>query len=121
MKMAKGLTILCRSGAMASMDPNVATKLADAALDKGYDVRMFFYGEGVTCIKEGQGPKRFPNTGEELKKLIAKGLVISSCETCAGARGLHRGEEIENAKIGSLTSDLATFVSESERMITVGR
>jgi tRNA 2-thiouridine synthesizing protein D len=104
--MAKTLTIFLRTGSMMAMDANIATKLARAAMDKGYTVHIFGYGEGVTTVKKGQKPKRFPNVGEE---------------TCFAARGFERGEEISTAKVGSLTNDLFKFIQESDRLVTIAR
>ncbi|HOE53183.1 MAG TPA: DsrE family protein [Methanomassiliicoccales archaeon] len=115
------MVIQIRSGTMMNMDTNIAVKLARAALDKGYGVRMFGYGEGVTLIKKGQDPKRFPNVGNETKELVEKGLEVVVCETCCKARGIARGEEIEGTKIGSLTNDLSRFVAEGDRMVTLAR
>ena len=119
--MAKTLTILWRTGSMMAMDANVAVKLAKAALDKGYKVRLFGYGEGVTAVKKGQNPKRFPNVGKDLEEIIKQGAGVAICETCFAARGFERGEEIQGAKIGSLTNDLFKFVSESNRLVTIAR
>ena len=119
--MTKTMTIIWRSGSMMAMDVNVADKLASAALKKGYKVNMFGYGEGITAVKEGQAPKRFPNTGEELKALAKDGAVISLCETCYAARGFQRGEEVEGVTVGSLTNNLYKFVKESDRLVTVAR
>lgn len=119
--MAKTMTIIWRSGSMMAMDANIATKLAKAALEKGYKVNMFGYGEGITAVKKGQAPKRFPNVGEELQELAKAGAAISLCETCYAARGFQRGEEIEGVKIGSLTNNLFGFVSESDRLVTIAR
>jgi sulfur relay (sulfurtransferase) complex TusBCD TusD component (DsrE family) len=106
---------------MMNMDTNVTVKLAQAALMKGYGVRIFGYGEAVTLVKDGQDPKRFPNVGKEIKELVGKGLEVVVCETCCKARGILRGEEIEGTKIGSLTNDLSRFVSEGDRMVTIAR
>ncbi len=119
--MAKTMVIQLRTGSMMNMDSNVAVKLARAALEKGYNVRMFGYGEGITTIKEGQDPKRFPNVGKELGELVQKGLVVVVCETCCAARGIHRGEEVKGTKIGSLTNDLSKFVKEGDTMVTIAR
>lgn len=119
--MTKTLTILWRTGSMMAMDANVAVKLAKAALEKGYKVHMFGYGEGVTAVKKGQNPKRFPNVGKDLEELLGKGAVAAICETCYAARGFERGEEISGAKVGSLTNDLFKFVSESDRLVTIAR
>ncbi len=119
--MTKTLTILFRTGAMMAMDANVAVKLAKAALEKGYHVHLFGYGEGVTAVKKGQKPKRFPNVGDELQEVQAGGATTAVCETCFAARGFERGEEIEGAKVGSLTNDLFKFLSESDRLVTIAR
>ncbi len=116
------LTIQIRSGTMMTMDPNVALKLAKAALDKGHTVKIFCYGEGVTLVKAGQSPKRFPNVGDILKELASEsGVDIVACETCCSARGLQRGEEVEGTRIGSITNDFSLFVSESDRLVTISR
>jgi tRNA 2-thiouridine synthesizing protein D len=119
--MTKTLTIMWRTGSMMAMDANVAVKLAKAALEKGYKVHMFGYGEGVTAVKKGQNPKRFPNVGKELEEVFGQGAVAAVCETCYAARGFERGEEIQGAKVGSLTNDLFKFVSDSDRLITIAR
>lgn len=119
--MTKTMTIIWRTGSMMAMDANVATKLASAAVRKGYKVNMFGYGEGITAVKKGQTPKRFPNVGADLEALAKQGVAIALCEACYTARGFQRGEEIEGAKVGSLTNDLFGFVAESDRLVTVAR
>lgn len=115
------LTIQIRSGTMMNMDTNVAVKLAKAALDKGHQVKVFGYGEGVTLVKDGQDPKRFPNVGALTAELASRGAEVIVCNTCTTARGIKRGEEIKGTVIGSITNDLSRFVSESDRMITIAR
>lgn len=119
--MGKELTILLKSGPMMSMEPNTAIKLANAALDKGYGVNIFCYGEGVLSIKKGQAPKRFPNVGKELTELVRRGAKLAICETCSTARGLHAGEEIPGSKIGRLTGEFVDFFDHSTRLVTLGR
>lgn len=119
--MPKTLTILWRTGSMMAMDANVAAKIASAAIEKGYKVNMFGYGEGITAVKKGQQPKRFPNVGNELEELVKKGVSIAICETCYAARGFERGEEIPGVKVGSLTNDLFRFVGDSDRLVTIAR
>ncbi|HTY47602.1 MAG TPA: DsrE family protein [Methanomassiliicoccales archaeon] len=119
--MTKTLLVHLRSGSMMNMDSNLAVKLMSAALDQGYNVRFFGYGEGITVIKEGQDPKRFPNVGKELIQLAERGATIVVCETCCAARGIHRGEEVKGSKIGSLTNDFSKFVAEADRIVTLAR
>lgn len=115
------LLIQIRSGTMMNMDTNVLVKLSQAALDQGHEVKVFAYGEGITVLKDGQEPKRFPNVGQILKDQTSQELVLAACETCCYARGIKRGEEFEGAKIGSMTNDLSVFVSECDRMVTLAR
>lgn len=106
---------------MMSMEGNVATKLIEAAIEKGYKTHIFCFGESVTALKSGQAPKRFPNLGEDLQKLVKKGLKISVCSTCADARGFTQDLLIEGAKIGSLTNAFAAFLDDSDKVVTLGR
>ena len=106
---------------MMNMDSNVAVKLAKAAMDKGHQVKIFGYGEGIFLIKEGQDPKRFPNVGKETAVLVARGLEAVVCETCCAARGMHRGEEMKGTKIGSITNDFSRMASEADRLVTIAR
>ncbi|HIJ00076.1 MAG TPA: sulfur reduction protein DsrE [Candidatus Methanomethylophilaceae archaeon] len=115
------LLIQIRSGTMMNMDTNVLVKLSQAALDQGHKVKVFAYGEGITTLKDGQDPKRFPNVGEILKEQIPQGLSLVACETCCYARGIKRGEEFEGSKIGSLTNDLSVFIADCDRMVTSAR
>lgn len=115
------LAIQIRTGTMMNMDTNVAVKLAQAAMDKGHKVKIFGYGEGITLIKDGQDPKRFPNVGKITQELAGKGLEVVVCETCCAARGVHRGEEIKGTKIGSITNDFSRFAAESDRLVTLAR
>lgn len=119
--MAKGLTILLLSGSMQSMEGNVATKLADAAIKKGYNTNLYCFGEAITAVKSGQKPKRFPNLGQDLGTLANKGLKIAVCCTCADARGVDGKEMIEGAVVGSLTNDFASYLENSDKLITLGR
>ncbi|MBE0517810.1 MAG: DsrE family protein [Thermoplasmata archaeon] len=119
--MTKTLTIIWRTGSMMAMDANIAIKLAGAARAKGYKVNMFGYGEGVTAVKKGQNPKRFPSVGNDLEAAGKNGVTQAICETCFAARGFERGEEIPSAKVGSLTNDLFKFLSESDRLVTIAR
>ena len=115
------MLIQTRSGTMMNMDNNVVTKLARAALDRGHEVMVFGYGEGVTAIKDGQDPRRFPNVGKILQDYTQEGMLVTVCETRCYARGIKRGEEFPGSKIGSMTNDLSVFVSDADRMVTIAR
>jgi sulfur relay (sulfurtransferase) complex TusBCD TusD component (DsrE family) len=115
------LCIQLRTGTMMNMDSNVAVKLARAAMEKGHQVKIFGYGEGIFLIKDGQDPKRFPNVGKEVAEMVADGLEAVVCQTCCAARGMGRGEEIKSTKIGSITNDFSRMASQADRLVTIAR
>jgi len=117
----KILTILLRSGPMMSTEAYLAALLGGAALDAGYGVNVFGYGEGALIAKKGQGPKRFPNIEKMFKELAVRGAKIAVCSTCSKARGVFEDDAYEGVKVGSLTNDLFGYLSQSDRVITLGR
>lgn len=88
----KTLTILLLKGPYASQQAEYACKVAEKAIDLGYNVNMFLYADGVHAAMKGQAPKVFLNIGEYLTKLAKKGVSIKSCERCSRARGYVEGE-----------------------------
>lgn len=119
--MAKSLTILLFSGAMMSMEANVAVTLGETALDMGHNVNLFLFGEAVTAAIKDQAPKRFPSLSEDLGRMVGKGLNIAVCSTCCLGRGIKEEYLIEGAKVGSLTEDFTDFMEEADRLIMLGR
>ena len=119
--MAKNLTILLFSGAMMSMEANVAVTLGETALNMGHTVNLFLFGEAVTAAIKDQTPKRFPSLSEDLNRMVGKGLKIAVCSTCCTGRGIKEEYLIDGAKIGSLTEDFTDFMEEADRLIMLGR
>jgi sulfur relay (sulfurtransferase) complex TusBCD TusD component (DsrE family) len=73
-------------------------RVARRALEKGFAVDIFLYGDAVHTHLVGQKPKNFLNIGDELVKLAEMGANVLSCLICAIARG-YIGEYNEVAKI----------------------
>ncbi len=119
--MTKSLTILLFSGAMMTMEANVAFGLAETALDMDHKVNLFLYGEAVTAAIKDQAPKRFPNLSEHLNRMVGKGLKIAVCSTCCIGRGIKPEYLIDGAKYGSLTEDFTDFIEEADRLVMLGR
>ena len=119
--MGKSLTILLFSGAMMSMEANVAVTLGESALHRGHEVNLFLFGEAVTAAIKDQEPKRFPSLSRDLTRMVGKGLKIAVCSTCAQGRGIKEEYLIEGAKIGSLTEDFTDFMENADRLIMLGR
>ncbi len=88
----KTLTLLLLKGPYASQQAEYACKVAEKAIELGYNVNMFLYGDGVHAAMKGQAPKKFMNIGEYLTSLARKGVSIISCERCSRARGYVEGE-----------------------------
>ncbi len=117
----KTLTILLRSGPMMSTEAYLAAVIGSAALDAGYGVNIFGYGEGALIARKRQNPKRFPDTEELFGKLAKRGANIAVCSSCSKARGVFEEDVYEGAKVGSLTTDLFDYLEDSHRVITLGR
>jgi tRNA 2-thiouridine synthesizing protein D len=88
----KTLGIMLFSGPYGSQDADHMCRLAEKALEKGYGVNIFLYGEGVHAQLKGQDPELFMNIGARLQKLRERGAVIKSCMRCSKARGYVEGE-----------------------------
>ena len=89
------LAMMLFSGPYGSQGADHLCRIAERALDKGYRVEIFLYGEGVHAQLDGQAPKVFFNVGQALKMLADKGAVIKSCVRCSQARGYVDGEFLE--------------------------
>ena len=112
------LTILLTAGAMMTTGPYKALKIAEAALLKGHTVNLFCFGEGMTVLRKGQKPKRFPNSEAMIVDLIGKGLNVTACRTCSTARGYEPQDFVEGSKFGRLT-DYITWAKRSDRVVHI--
>jgi tRNA 2-thiouridine synthesizing protein D len=115
--MAK-LGILLTEGPWQTENYEIFARLAEAALDKGYEVEGFWYIDGVYNALKGQKfPEDVPLPVERMKKLIEKGAKIRACGICVNARGLEGGKDyIEGAPVGGLP-DFADMISESDALV----
>ena len=88
----KILSMMLFTGPYGSQDADYMCRLAETALDKGYGVQIFLYGDGVHAQLTSQEPKVFYNVGEALERLVSKGAIVKSCVRCSQARGYVEGE-----------------------------
>ena len=94
--------------------------IADAALDKGHEVYIFKYLDGVYNPISHQ---RFPDLNilpkDRFVQLIKKGAKIIACGICVNARGLENGKDyIDGVKVGGLP-DFAEIQGEVDRLISL--
>ncbi len=127
----KTLAMMLFSGPYGSQEADHMCRIADKALEKGYGVQIFLYGDGVHAQMAGQDPKVFFNVGEAFTKLVEKGAVIKSCVRCSQARGYIEGEfdeeqdrypssrSIDAVKIYSLYGFI-NMIKKGDKLITFG-
>ncbi len=117
---------MAQIGILLTMGPfqfenwETAVNIAEAALDKGHQVRIFHYLDGILNPNKNQ---TFPDLEEMPKdrfaKLVAKGVKPIACGICVNARGLENGKDyLPGVKIGGLP-DLADIVGEVDRLIAL--
>jgi tRNA 2-thiouridine synthesizing protein D len=117
--MAK-LGILLTLGPYQFENWETAANIAEAALDKGHEVKFFYYLDGVyNPIKFQTFPDMEVMPKDRVGKLIQKGAKIIACGICVNARGLEKGKDyIEGVKVGGLP-DFAEIVGEVDSLVTL--
>lgn len=65
-------------------------KIAEVAFNKGHNVSMFLYMDGVYTMMLSQdgSPFKMEEISNRLKKLSDKGVIIKSCKLCKTLRGI---------------------------------
>jgi uncharacterized protein involved in oxidation of intracellular sulfur len=87
------------------------------SLSRKADVRIFLFGDGVTCALAGLSPAHADYNPQELLQAIAgANAEIAACGTCLEARGISQESLIAPVKRGSL-DQLVEWVEEAEKVI----
>lgn len=87
----KILAILLTSAPYGNQYADHMCRVALRALEKGYAVEIFLYGEGVHSQMSHQSPDNLFPVGDKIMELMAKGSKVYSCDTCSEARGFGSG------------------------------
>ncbi len=116
--MQKTLSILLFTTPYVFGNTATAIKLAEAALEKGYAVNIFAYGDGVHNFTIGQKAKGVPNAENEFRKLLEKGLRVELCGTCMWFRGIGKEILMEGAEPSSMKR-LCGLIKKSDVFITL--
>jgi len=97
-----------------------AFNIGEAALDKGHEVQLFLYLDGVyNPIKHQTFPDLPVMPKDRLATLVEKGAKVIACGICVNARGLEKGKEyIEGIIVGGLP-DFAEMVGEVDRLVAL--
>ena len=131
--MAKSLTINLLSGYQENEDAVFAVKLAEAALNKGYGVKMFLFGNGCNLANqekpiEGrlsmtpllQEHVEKGKVGSALEKLAGKGAFIATCHTTEYGRGTEAESYRPGIKWGDVGQTFTEMLLTSSVLITLG-
>jgi len=117
---SRTLTLFLTATPFGSQSPFTTLNLAEAALDKGYQVNLFLSADGVYCAAAGQKAMGLPPIAERLTNLIAKGLRVDLCGSCLHLRGLKREMRIDGPQPSSL-KNLFAMMAQSKAFIALGR
>lgn len=81
-----------------------AIRLAGSlAKREGAEIKIFFFGDGVACVKANQKvPQGYYNIELMLKELAHHDAEVGICGSCLDARGIGAGELTEGTKRSSL-------------------
>jgi sulfur relay (sulfurtransferase) complex TusBCD TusD component (DsrE family) len=115
--MAKTLSMILWTAPYGSQNTSTALKVAKAAAQKGYLVRLFASGDGVHNFTKDQKASGIPNAEKEFLELMQAGLKVELCGTCLNFRGI-KNEDIVAGAERSTMKNLFTMVKESDVFIT---
>jgi tRNA 2-thiouridine synthesizing protein D len=114
------LTIGCFPGLVGNMTYDFALKLAEAAVNKGHKVNIWFSGNASGSVKAKQKHLKDYSTGEKhLKALMERGVEICTCEACSNARGVDKTNAIEGIQWNAMHWYLAK-IHASDRVLQIG-
>jgi len=100
-------------------DLDTAIKLAEAALKRGHEVRIFLFSDAVLAVNSKCKPVRSDRViPEKLKELIKKGVRVEVCGICMDYRGITPDMLIEGANPSGLP-ELAQLIATSDVFINL--
>lgn len=132
--MAKTLCINLLSGYQETEDPLFMVKLAEAALNKGYGVNIFLFGNGCNMAKVEKpivghlhiverlrGHMEIGKVGDQLEKLAQMGAKIETCHTTEYGRGTEFEQYREGVKWGDVGQSFVGQLITGHVLITLSR
>ena len=116
------LGILFFDGPYQAQASETVIKLAEAALDKGHEVRIFCYMDAVNALLENQKQiEGIFNIEEGFREILNKGATIRLCNLCLLVRGTMKKclkKECGDVKRAG-TPDLAKIIEETDRLVVI--
>ncbi|MFQ5827420.1 MAG: DsrE/DsrF/TusD sulfur relay family protein [Dehalococcoidia bacterium] len=114
--MAKTLTILLNRGPFVSEYADLALKVAIKAREKGHQVNLYLYVDGVWA-PHVKAQKSYANVGQRLREAMKLGVNVKICNRCADARDVVAGDVIEGIPLVGLF-DFTEWLRSSDRVLT---
>jgi len=121
------LGILFFSGPYQAQGPETVCKIANAALDKGHEVRIFCYMDAANAVLKNQKKiEGIYNVEEGFREILDKGAVVRLCTLCLLVRGTAQNclnkKECDGADVKKAgTPDLAKIVLETDKLIVINK
>ena len=114
------LGILLTEGPFQTEHHETATGIAKAALEKGHEVEMFLFLDGIyNAIKTQAMPYAKNQPVDHFKEVLSLGGKILACGVCVDARGLEgRHDFIEGVKVAGLPQ-LSEQIDWADRFISL--
>lgn len=95
-------------------------RLADKLFERGLQVRVFLMNDSVDLAREAaKGPEDYFDLGQLLKDLINKGVTVKVCGTCKARCGLYKNEPYFEGANEATMDELAEWVSQADRIVTL--
>lgn len=116
--MAKTLSMILWTTPYGYQNTSTALRLARAAAQKGYSVRLFASGDGVHNFTKDQKASGIPNAEREFSELMQADLKVELCGTCLNFRGI-KNEDIAGGAERSTMKNLFAMVKGSNVCITL--
>ena len=95
-------------------------RLAEQLLALDIEVRVFLINDSVDLSRDAtRPPEGYFDLGQMLKDLIAEGVIVKACGTCKERSGVHKGEPYFDGAAEAKMTELAEWVKQADRIITL--
>ncbi len=116
------ITIGVFSSLIGSSGFDFAVKLAESSIKKGHKVVLWFSGNAtVLGIKAKKPFKDYSFLDDKIKNLLECGAEIGVCEACAVARGINKGNIMDERMIIVSMDWYTAKAAISDRVLHIGR
>lgn len=115
----KTLGVLLVSSPYTYQNSETLYELSKNAIEKGYDVKVFLFIDGVNNAKLNQDPDPEVPMNDRFQELADMGVEFQACGLCTVARGFDQSgsDFIPGVEVTGLT-ELAEMIGESDRFVT---